>query len=73
MGAREGDYERQRENEICTLTLHDACSVQETKELLKFAEDKKMSPNTIMFIRNARDKVCVFVVCSIRVQKGNAA
>ena len=32
-------------------------AVQETKELLKFAEDNKMSPNTVMFIRNARDKV----------------
>ena len=32
-------------------------TVQETKELLKFAEDNKMSPNTVMFIRNARDKV----------------
>ncbi len=32
-------------------------AVQETKDLLKFAEDSKMSPNTIMFIRNARDKV----------------
>ena len=31
--------------------------MQETKDLLKFAEDAKMSPNTIMFIRNARDKV----------------
>jgi len=32
-------------------------ALAETKELLKFAEEKKMSPNTQMFIRNARDKV----------------
>ena len=32
-------------------------ALQETKELLAFAEEKKMSPNTVMFIRNARDKV----------------
>jgi len=32
-------------------------ALAESKELLKFAEDKKMSPNTQMFIRNARDKV----------------
>ena len=32
-------------------------ALQETKDLLKFAEDNKMSPNTVMFIRNARDKV----------------
>jgi len=37
---------------VCT-----GITVQETKELLKFAEDNKMSPNTVMFIRNARDKV----------------
>ena len=32
-------------------------ALQETKDLLKFAEENKMSPNTVMFIRNARDKV----------------
>mmetsp|Transcript_10800 Transcript_10800/g.21684 ORF Transcript_10800/g.21684 Transcript_10800/m.21684 type:complete len:556 (+) Transcript_10800:80-1747(+) len=32
-------------------------ALEETKELLAFAEEKKMTPNTIMFIRTARDKV----------------